>query len=66
MFFAHNDGSEMTSEICCVSMQTILIGERERKTERVLYFSERQLKNQVPYLNLAMLSVILWFYITIY
>lgn len=34
MFFAHNDVSEMTSEICCVSMQTILIGEREGEKAR--------------------------------
>lgn len=29
MFFTHNDGSEIISAICCVSMKTILIGERE-------------------------------------
>lgn len=37
MFFAHSDGSEMTSEICCVSMQTILIRERERERERSVF-----------------------------
>ena len=60
MFSAHNAGSEMTSEICCVSIQMILITQRERD----LCFSERQLKNQVPDLNLAIHSVTLKFNIT--
>lgn len=64
MFSAHNAGSEITSEICCVSIQTILITQRER--ERDLCFSECQLKNQVPDLNLAIHSVILKFNITTY
>jgi len=33
-FSAHNAGSENTSEISCVSFQTTLITERERKRER--------------------------------
>lgn len=64
MFSAYNAGSEMNSEICSVSIQTILIRERER--ERDLCFSECQLKNQASDLNLAIHSVILKFNITTY
>lgn len=60
MFSAHNAGSEMTSEICCVTIQTILMRERD------LCFSECQLKNQLPDLNLAIHLVILKSDITTY
>lgn len=70
MFSACNAGSQMTSEICCVSIEAILgvvgVEEESVRGEREMCCNECQLKNQVSDVNLAICLVILKFNITTY